>query len=210
MALAPLALYRAELNERLVVHWTGGAWRVPLGLRHLPVTGDQGVWLGRIVCAEGGDLARARAGLVPAPAPGIDALDAALAPVAGLLAAVRALEGHPGDHWDPEAARQAMARGAAGPAALLSAAATPLSGIVGRLAAGAAAGVVWKPAPAAAASAHLAMRALVPLLGRSAALLQGDHGSGAVLVGGLGAVDWAAPGPVPEGLTSAARVPCHH
>lgn len=208
MSLAPLALYRAELNERLVVHWTGGAWRVPLGLRHLPVTGAEGVWLGRIVCAGDGDLARARAGLVPAPAPGIGALDAALGPLAGLLAAVRALEGHPGDHWNPEAAGRAMAQAAPGPAALLSAAATPLSELIGRLAAGAAAGVVWKPAPAAAASAHLAMRALAPVLGRSVALLQGDHASGAVLAAGLGSVDWAAPGPVPGGLTNAARVPC--
>lgn len=202
-----LEVFRAELNERLVVHWTGGAWRVPLGRQHLDVTSADGARLGRIVCAEAPDLARAQAGLAAGPVPPLAALEAALAPVAPLLAALRALEGQAGDGWDAGRAARAMARRPAGPVALLSAAAVPAATVVGRLAAAAGQGAIWKPAPGAAASAHLIMRALAPLLGRSVAMLQGGHATGAALAAAL-PLDWLAPGPVPEPLTSAARVPC--
>lgn len=178
-----LTQYRAELNERLVVHWTGGAWRVPLATRHLSVRAADGSALGRIVCAGPADLTRALAGLTPAPPLGIAALEAVLAPLASLLARLRALEGWPGDGWDPEAAARALyaAPPPPGPVALLSAADRPVSEMVGTLARLAGRGVLWKPAPGAAASAHLVLRGLGPLTGSALALLQGDHASGADL-----------------------------
>lgn len=187
-----LPLYRAELNERLVVHWTGGAWRVPLGQRHAEVRAADGSRLGRIVCADAADAARAIAALVPAPPPDPAALAQALDPVAGLLAEVRALEGAAG----LGAAPQAPALAGRGPAVLLTAADRPLADILAALAALAPRGVVWKPAPGAAASAHLMMRALAPVLGRSVALLQGDHATGAELAARLAPV-WAGRGPEP-------------
>jgi hypothetical protein len=194
-----LALYRAELNERLVVHWTGGAWRVPLGQRHAEVRAADGSRLGRIVCADAADVARAIAGLVPAPPPDPGALARALDPVAGLLAEVRALEGVAGDAWAP----CGFAPEGQGPAVLLTAADRPVAEIVAALAALAPRGAVWKPAPGAAASAHLILRALAPVLGRSVALVQGDHASGAALAAGLAPV-WAGQGPAPLSLAGAA------
>jgi len=178
-----LELFLAELNERLVVHWAGGAWRVPLATRHLAVSSAGGRALGRIVCAGPGDAARALAGLRPGTAVEPETLDRLLSPFAALMARLRALEGCPGDGWDPTRASQAMSapRDAAGRAVLLSAADRPVSELVGTLAGLAAGGAVWKPAPRAAASAHLVMRALAPVLGPSLALVQGDHASGAAL-----------------------------
>jgi len=183
---AALDWFRAELNERLVVHWTGGAWRVPLATRHLAVTAADGSGLGRIVCAESADMHRAFTGLRPGAGLDADRLEAALAPFARLMTGVRALEGFAGDGWDIDAAARAMsvAADADGPVALLSAADRPVSELIGRLAALAGRGAVWKPAPGAAASAHLAMRALAPHLGAALALVQGDHATGAVLAQG--------------------------
>jgi hypothetical protein len=210
---AGLAWFRAELNERLVVHWTGGAWRVPLGTRHLAVAAADGSALGRIVCADAADGARALAGLSPvASAPlTLDAADRALAPFAPLLAALRALEGAEGDRWNPEAAwiiTQDKAHLAApssaapgqSPRILYSAADRPVAELVGLLIAGATQGVIWKPAPGASASAHLVMRALGPVAGRALALVQGDHASGSALAG-LGATVWAGRGSPPPGLS---------
>jgi len=197
---AALAMYRAELNERLVVHWTGGAWRVPLAARHHGVTAADGSALGRIVCADGADAARARSGLLPVrPQPAV-ALAVALAPFAALLARLRTIEGFDGDRWDLAAAEGAM-RGAAaaGPVVLLSAADRPVSDLIGRIAGAAAAGVIWKPAPGAAASAHLVMRALAPVIGPGVALLQGDHATGRVLATGA-PVDWQGAGGAPPEL----------
>lgn len=179
-----LELYLAELNERLVVHWAGGAWRVPLATRHLAVATTAGRPLGRIVCAGPGDAARALAGLRPGPAIAPETLDRLLAPFAALMARLRALEGYPGDLWDPIRASRALSatRDTDRRAVLLSAADRPVSELVGTLAGLAVRGAVWKPAPRAAASAHLAMRALAPVLGPSLALVQGDHDSGAALV----------------------------
>lgn len=197
-----LLLYRAELNERLVVHWTGGAWRVPLGQRHAEVRAADGARLGRIVCAEAADVARAVAGLTPAPPPDPAALARALDPVAGLLAEVRALEGAAGDGL----VARSLAPVGDGPAVLLTAADRPLAEILAALAALAPRGVVWKPAPGAAASAHLLMRALAPVLGRSVALLQGDHATGAALMARLAPV-WAGRGPAPLSPAGAAPAP---
>lgn len=196
-----LPLYRAELTERLVVHWTGGAWRVPLGQRHAEVRAADGTRLGRIVCAEAADVARAIAGLAPAPPPDPAALARSLDPVAGLLAEVRALEGVAG----PAAAAQALAPAGQGPAVLLTAADRPVPEILAALAALAPRGVVWKPAPGTAASAHLMMRALAPVLGRSVALLQGDHATGADLMARLAPV-WAGRAGAPP-LSPAAATP---
>jgi len=203
---AALAWYRAELNERLVVHWTGGAWRVPLAARHLAVAAADGSRLGRIICADRDDMARALVGLRPGEAPDADRLDAALAPLAVLLARVRALEGFAGDGWDPAAAARAMAGtpSAAVPATLLSAADRPVSELIGHLAGLAGGGAIWKPAPGAAASAHLAMRALSPMVGAAVALLQGDHASGAMLAQGAPPL-WLGRGAPPPDLVGQPR-----
>lgn len=172
--LSALALYRAELDERLVVHLTGGAWRVPLGVRPLPVLAADGSLLGRIVCGEGRDAARARAGLAPAPAaPDPARLMALLAPWAGLLAAVRGLEGAP--------CAPVRAAAGAGPALLETPPGAEPAALVAALAALAPRGVVWRPDPGGAASAHLIARALAPGLGRALALVQGDRATGAAL-----------------------------
>lgn len=200
----PVTLYRAELNERLAVHWTGGAWRVPLADRHLAITAADGSPLGRIVCAGEADLTRALAGIVPQPAPDPVEIAAAMAPFAALLAEVRALEDAPRDLWTPDlSARAAPPRG---PVALFSAAALPVADLVAHLVLAAARGAVWKPAPAAAASGHLVMRALAPLLGRGVALVQGDHATGALLAA-RAPVHWLGAGPLPAALSDAARVP---
>ena len=185
-----------------MVYWIGGAWRVPLGQRHAEVRAADGTRLGRIVCAEAADVARALAGLVPAPPPDPAALARALGPVAALLAEVRALEGAGGDGWAP----RALAPAAGGPATLLTAADRPLTEVVAALASLAPRGVVWKPAPGAAASAHLVMRALAPVLGRSVALVQGDHATGVELAARLAPI-WAGQGPTPVSLPGAAPVP---
>jgi hypothetical protein len=193
---AALAQFRAELNERLVVHWTGGAWRVPLGTRHLAVQAMDGSALGRIVCAEADDAARARAGLIPAPLTA-QAAARALDPVAPLLARLRALEGAAGDGCVPGA--PGLPPPGQGPLVLYTAHDLPLADLVALLVAGSGRGVIWKPAPRAAASAHLVMRALAPVAGRALAMVQGDHASGAALAG-LGAPAWAGQGPPPPGL----------
>lgn len=205
MALTPLEVFRAELNERLVVHWTGGGWRVPLGGRHLAVAAADGGGLGRIVCGDGADAARALAGLRPGAGLDPARIDAALAPVAGLLTRIRALEGFPEDGWDPAHAARAPRpeSRSGGPVALLSSAAVPVSELVGLLAGAAARGAVWKPAPRAAASAHLVMRALAPLAGASLALIQGDHATGRTLAG-MAPPLWAARHP--PALSDTARV----
>lgn len=198
---AALAWYRAELNERLVVHWTGGAWRVPLATRHLTIEAVDGSRLGRIICANGTDGVRAMAGLRPGPLVDPARLDALLAPVADLLGAVRAWEGASGDRWDPDLAAHHLSRPPPlrGPVTLLTAAAVPLPELAAILTRAAVAGALWKPAPQAAASAHLLMRALAPALGEGVALLQGDHSTGAALAS-LAPPLWAGEGAPPAGL----------
>jgi hypothetical protein len=193
-----LALYRAELNERLVVHWTGGAWRVPLTDRHLAVVATDGSTLGRIICAGPADAQRAVDGLRPAPIRLDDALRA-LAPFAPLLDRLRALEQGPGAARPAFTAAPAWSASGAGPWVLYSAAACPVENLLALLVAGAARGVIWKPAPGTAASAHLLIRALGPVAGDSIALVQGDHASGQALAR-LGAPIWASTAPIPPGL----------
>lgn len=203
VADAALALYRAELNERLVVHYIGGVWRVPLGTRHLPVRAADGAMLGRIICAGPLDAQRARAGLVPARLTQRAAM-AALAPVLPLLGRLRALEGMADDAAAVSGLAEVCSEphpqpGTSEPVLLYSAAAWPPGDLVGQIVAAASRGVIWKPAPGAAASAHLIMRALGPVTGRAVALVQGDHVTGQDLIG-QGRPVWAGFGPVPATL----------
>lgn len=176
--LSALARYRAELNERLVVHLAGGAWRVPLATRHLAVRAAEGALLGRIVCGGPEDAARALAALGRAPAsPDPAQLAAALAPWAGLLEALAALEGV-GAGGGPVPTLPA----GRGPVVLAPPAAASPGVVLAALAAAAPRGVVWVPDPRRAASSHLIARALAPLLGPSLALIQGDGATRAALV----------------------------
>jgi len=190
-----LATYLAELNERLVVHWTGGAWRVPLSDRHLALHGAGGSVPGRIVCAGAEDARRAAAGLIPAPLSAESACQA-LAAYEPLMTSLPALERGP---RAPSRPPIPPAPPPGRPWLLLTAADVPVRDLVALLVAGSGQGVIWKPAPGAAASAHLVMRALAPLAGRALAMLQGDHASGQALAG-LGVPVWAAAGPMPQAL----------
>lgn len=194
--------FLSELNERLFTHFAGGAWRAPHSERHLPVPKATGGALGAIVCAGPADVARARGVLRLGPAPrrvdGV-ALWAALMAEAPVVGAMRALEGFAGDALTAPEPPEPVELPRRGPLVLLSAAATPVDRIAGVLIAGAAAGLIWKPAPAAAASAHLIMRVLGPLAEGRLALLQGDHATGALLAA-QGSLIWAGSGRLPEGL----------
>lgn len=55
----------AQLSERLFVHFVGGLWRAPLGVRPLPA-GDAP---GRIAAGEAADVARALSLMVGFPSP---------------------------------------------------------------------------------------------------------------------------------------------
>jgi hypothetical protein len=190
--LSPLDRYLAELNERLVVHRTGGVWRVPLGTRSLAVHAADGRLLGRVVCGDGRDAARAAAALAPAAAPGQSALAAALAGVAPLLAALAALEPAP-SRPGPPAAVPTLPPGA-GPVLISTPAGADPAALARMLAAAAPRGAVWRPDPRAAASAHLLAAALGPLLGAALALIHGDDATlGALAAAGLSPAG-AAPG----------------
>ena len=188
------ASFLAELNERLFVQFAQGLWRAPLGQRLLPVLPFDGGRMGRIVCAEQRDIERALIGLGAGHAD-LSAMHAAWQDLQHTARALRTVEGFA----DSTHSTHALTLPGQGPLVLLSAAQTPIAVLAGLLLAGATRGVLWKPAPAAAASAHLLMRAMGPLAGGNLALLQGDHQTGAGLTG-KGALIWASPLPVPEGL----------
>ena len=185
-------LFLAELNERLFVHFIAGRWMAPLSDRLAEVLAFDSGRMGRLACAGDADVARALAGLRPGRAQG---LEQAYAEAAPMLRRLRALEGF----TDPVAAPVPAALPGQGPLVLLSAAAVPMADLTGLLIAGAARGLIWKPAPRAAASAHLLMRALGPRAAGGLALLQGDHASGA-LMAGQGALLWASQAPCPFSL----------
>lgn len=175
----------AELKERLITHYSAGAWRVPLGARQHP-----GGAYGPVICADDADLARAQAGLRPLPAPPREAeVWGALTARATLFAELRSAEGAMGDAL----ARRAMpVLPDQGPYMLLTSAEMPLADLAALLVAAAGkGGLIWKPAPAAAASAHLLGATLAPLLGPAMALVQGDHITGAALAG-RGPLIWAS------------------
>ena len=178
-----------QLLERLFVMYLGGRWMAPLSERMVPMPG---LSRARLACAGAGDLARAR--LRPGPVDGA-ALRAAYAEAADELRHLRAFEGM----VDPVAAPEEFRLDGPGPLVLLSARDVPLSRIAGLLIAGAGRGLLWKPAPGAAASAHSLVRALAPAVGAGLALVQGDHATGA-LAAGQGAVIWASEAPPPAGL----------
>lgn len=200
------AHFIAELNERLFTHFTGGHWRVPLAQRHLPVYRAGGGRLGQIICADGRDVARALADLnADGTEPPTDTMRDALSALTGQMARIRTEEGfadpgHAATELAIDAAATLVSPGA-GPVVLMSAADTPPGLIGAALVAFAGHGVIWKPAPRAAASAHLLMRYLGPLAAGRLALLQGDHVSGAALAAslrGAGALIWASPAPLPD------------
>ena len=198
------ALFIAELNERLITHFTGGHWRVPLSQRHLPVPRASGGRLGRIVCADERDVARALRDLSAAGVPASAArMQAALAALAEAMRRLRREEGLPDPAFPPERIVPPLPPGR-GPLVLMSAAETEPAMIGQALIAAAGRGVIWKPAPRAAASAHLLMRELGPLAAGRLALLQGDHDSGAALAAapnGATGLIWASPAPAPIALT---------
>lgn len=120
------------------------------------------------------------------------------------LALLRAVEGAadpvtPLEDWDLPGE---------GPVVLLSAANAPLARVAGLLIAGAARGVLWKPAAAAAPSAHGLIRALAPGAQARVAMLHGDHATGRALEG-QGALVWLsdAPPPLPVSLCVPATGP---
>uniref|UniRef100_UPI002AFF92F6 hypothetical protein n=1 Tax=Pararhodobacter sp. TaxID=2127056 RepID=UPI002AFF92F6 len=82
----------------------------------------------------------------------------------------------------------------------------PLARVAGLLIAGAGQGMLWKPAPGAAASAHALIRALGPVAGAGLAMLQGDHATGAALAG-QGPLIWASDASPPADLPVSLRVP---
>lgn len=175
-----------EIKERLFVHYARGGWLAPLTDARLAVRGADGALLGSAVRAQEADIERALRGLVPG----------ALVPraVPSSLAELRAIEGfddapapHPPLVLPP----------GAGPLVLLSAADTPLAVLVAALTAGAARGLLWKPAPGAAVSAHALIAAMAP--GPGVALLHGDHATGAALARRAPLI-WASGAPVPGGV----------
>ena len=168
-----------DLRERLLVHFVQGAWRAPLSVRM--VAGP----LGPIVAAGAADVARARR---------LRAGGGFALPDAAMLATLRAAEGFA----DPPAPLPPVPDLPKG-AVLFSAADAPVAMILALLRSGARNGLIWKPAPGAAASAHLIMAALGPAAQGALAMVQGDHASGALLAKGAPVV-WLSPRPAPEGL----------
>ena len=103
-----------------------------------------------------------------------------------------------GDGDDVARALGLMAARYPAPVALLSAAHTPeaaLRALLDGLAQGP--GVLWKPAPAAAASAHALVQARREALGQGVALIHGDHATGRALAERL-PVLWLSSAPVPD------------
>lgn len=190
--------FRAELSERLFVLYLGGRWMAPLSGR---LIGVPGLPQARLACAEAADVARARAWLRPA-AVDHSALRAAYAASAPLLRALRSYEVAD----DPVSEPEEWLLPFAGPAVLVTASAVPLARVAGLLLAGAGLGLLWKPAPGAAASAHALMRALGPVAGAGLALVQGDHATGVALAG-QGPLIWASDAAPPAGLPVSLRVP---
>jgi acyl-CoA reductase-like NAD-dependent aldehyde dehydrogenase len=170
----PDPLFLAELNERLFVHFVAGRWRAPLSSRLLAVRPFDGARMGRLACGDDRDVRRAVAGLRAGQAAGLDQAYEGLRP---RLAALRALEGFD----DLAGALQPAELPGQGPLVLLTAGAEPVARLAGLLIAAAPRGVLWKPAPAAAASAHLLIAALGPRAAGGIALVQGDHATGAAL-----------------------------
>ncbi|WP_417588253.1 hypothetical protein [Pararhodobacter oceanensis] len=210
--------FLAELNERLFVHYTQGAWRAPLGHRLLNLRPVGVARWGGIICGDARDVARALAGVAAGGTADTAAMAQAWAQASAGAADIRAVEGLrerinaaplPSDAaprpTGSEIAPNTLTPSPDGPAILLSAADTPLDDVVALLIDQAARGVLWKPAPRAAASAHYAMRALAPAAQGRLALLQGDHQTGAELAR-HGPVIWASTAPPPAGM---ALLPTH-
>lgn len=193
------AQFLAELNERLFVHYTQNQWRAPLGARLLPVLAyDQGR-PAHIVCAQEADITRAIQGVQTDAAPDLTELRAAVPAFMPELTALRAIERLA---ESPAAQTPVTLPDGAEPLVLLSAADAPIKTLIEVLIAGTTRGLVWKPAPAAAGSAHFTMSRLAPLAAGRLAMIQGDHETGALLAGqgaGTGMI-WGSHHPIPSSL----------
>lgn len=205
------ALFIAELNERLFTHFTGGVWRAPHSLRLMPVFRASGERFGQIACADARDLERARAGLRHGAAGqehkecghrGLGGGNFARA-LEGRARALSRLRDAEGFGAETVMAMPLPRLEASGPWILMSSAAMPVSILAAALIAGAGTGMIWKPAPAAAASAHLIMGVLGPLSGGRLAMVHGDHETGAALAR-LGPLLWASDDAPPAALPSPA------
>jgi len=195
------ALFIAELNERLFTHFTGGVWRAPHSLRLMPVFRVSGARFGQIACADARDLERACVG-VRAAGEGLvpEALEPALLARAGAISRLRQEEGFDAEPVVPMPPMPPLPQlEGTGPWVLMSSAAMPVSNLVAVLIAGLGAGMIWKPAPGAAASAHLIMDIVGPLSAGRLAMVQGDHETGAALAG-MGPMIWASANAPPAAL----------
>lgn len=191
-------LFLAELNERLFVHFLGQHWRAPLSQRAFDVWRPRP---GRIICADQRDIARALAS-VRGGAFDPRAVQAAAQAAWPRLRAVRRLEGvTESEVEDPDCDALPVCDlpGADGPVGLLTGAQVSPLAVARVFMACAARGVLWKPSPRAAASAHLLMRHLGPVAGDGLALVQGDHATGCALAGAAPTL-FVSDQPVPDGL----------
>lgn len=192
-------LFIAELNERLFVHFTQGRWCAPLSDRLYPSRAFDGQRMGRIACAGQADIDRALSGLDARCLPSGDAVTA-YDRVRPLLRALRRLE----ESDDPVCGPVVPSELPTGqePLILLSSETAHASVLAGVLIAGSPRGILWKPAPRAAASAHLLMRTIGPLAGGGLVLLHGDHATGSALAG-RGALLWVSDSAPPASLQPA-------
>lgn len=151
----------------------------PLSDRLLPGLSLGPGRLGHLACGNAADVARARAALVPSRAPGLaQGLAQDYATLAPRLRQLRAYEGFADPLLAPDLSADLPGDG---PLVLLSAADVPLARLAGLLIAGAGRGMIWKPDPRAAASAHLLISALGPRAAGGLALIQGDEVTGDLL-----------------------------
>lgn len=176
--------FLAELNERLFVHFVAGRWVAPLSSRLLAVRPFEGARMARLACGDERDALRAVAGLRPGRSEGLAEAYEALRP---RLATLRALEGFddpvgPLTPDDPVVSATPGTLPGQGPLLLLTAGAEPVARLASVLIAASPRGVLWKPAPAAAASAHLMVAALGPCAAGGITMVQGDHATGAALL----------------------------
>lgn len=185
--------FLAELKERLVVHFVDQRWRAPLSERALPIARPRA---GKIMCGTKADVTRAVAGLRQG-AIDTQAMRAAATAVLPVVGAVRALEAVGEDLRDMDPPTPS----GAAPVMLLSAASTPPDRVITALLANAPRGVLWKPAPGTAASAHVIMRALGPVAGGRLAMVQGDHQTGAIMAA-TGPVIWMSGAPMPVEISA--------
>lgn len=200
------AQFLAELNERLFVHFADQQWRAPLGARLLSVNAYDNGRVGQIVCAGTDDIVRAFEGLRSSDPFNETTFLSVLDKLRDKWTALRKLEAASHSSALPAVSEIVKAGNPGqGPTALLSAADLSFDALRAALLDGVQrGGLVWKPAPNAAGSAHLLMSHLAPLSAGRLALVQGDHASGEMLAREArarnGEVLWASRMPMPQSL----------